>query len=52
MIHSKKIKYPEYTILIDYYDDSKQLVVIVKDADGMIIEGINTTEETDNERLN
>ena len=52
MLNSKKITYPEYTVLIDYYEDSKQMVIVVKDKDGMIIEGLNITEETDKERLN
>ena len=55
MIHTKKIEYPEYTVMIDYYDDTEQLVVIVKDKLGMIIEGITINdgdEHTINEQLN
>ena len=45
MVDSKKIEYKEYTVLLDYYDENNNLIIVVKDRDGFIIEGINISDD-------
>lgn len=45
MAEGKKIELGEYTILIDHYKENNNLIIVVKDSDGFIIEGINISDD-------
>jgi len=41
---SREIVYPNFTVSIDYFKDNDSLVIIVKDVDGVIIEGLHISD--------
>jgi len=47
MAKSTKIEYPNYTVEIDYFEDDNSIVIVVKDAGGEIIEGLNISDDVD-----